>query len=46
MIEKEMVGGFIFYRNLGNVIEYLLMEKKKEPGDWTSPKGYLSINAL
>jgi hypothetical protein len=42
MASIDIVGGFVFYRNLGGVMEYLLLEKKTEPGDWSVPKGNFS----
>jgi 8-oxo-dGTP pyrophosphatase MutT (NUDIX family) len=45
MASIDIVGGFVFYRNLGGVMEYLLLEKKTEPGDWSVPKGKADVES-
>ncbi|CAG7815885.1 unnamed protein product, partial [Allacma fusca] len=43
----EDIGGFVIFRKLaGSKLEYLLLEKKSEPGDWSPPKGHIEDNEI
>jgi len=45
--EVEEIGGFIVFRRLeGGQLQYLLLEKDDEPGDWSPPKGHIEGNEI